>query len=134
MGFQVMNVITVNQQSNRARVGSDIVLVNGWGITSGLGPVELENDRAALPEGIERQTAKILSNLEILLKAAGLGRENVVAVRIYLVDAARLLERLNAAYVGFFAAERLPARTVIGVNHLTRGSQVEMDFVLCSQV
>ena len=44
----------------------------------------------------------------------------------------RLLERLNAAYVGFFAADRLPARTVIGVDHLTRGSQVEMDFVLCS--
>jgi enamine deaminase RidA (YjgF/YER057c/UK114 family) len=134
MGPFTMNVITVNQQSNRAGVGSDIVLVNGWGITSGLGPVELENDRAPLPEGIERQTAKILSNLEILLKAAGLGRENVVAVRVYLVDAPRLLERLNAAYVGFFAADRLPARTVIGVSHLTRGSQVEMDFVLCSQV
>ena len=129
-----MNVITVNQQSNRARLGSDIVLVNGWGITSGLGPVDLENDRAPLPEGIERQTAKVLSNLETLLQAAGLGRENVVAVRVYLVDAPRLLERLNAAYTGFFATDRLPARTVIGVNHLTRGSQVEMDFVLCSQV
>jgi enamine deaminase RidA (YjgF/YER057c/UK114 family) len=35
--------------------------------------------------------------------------------------------------VGFFAGDRLPARTVLGVNHLTRGSQVEMDFVLCSQ-
>jgi enamine deaminase RidA (YjgF/YER057c/UK114 family) len=134
MGPLAMHVITVNQQSNRARVASDIVMVNGWGITSGLGPVELENDRAPLPEGIERQTAKILSNLEILLQAAALGRENVVAVRVYLVDAPRLLERMNAAYVGFFAADRLPARTVLGVNHLTRGSQVEMDFVLCSQI
>jgi 2-iminobutanoate/2-iminopropanoate deaminase len=130
----MMNVITVNQQSARARHGSDIVLVNGWGLTSGLGPVDLQNDRAALPEGIERQTAKVLSNLDTLLKAAGLGRENVVAVRVYLVDAPRLLERFNAAYVGFFASDRLPARTVIGVNHLTRGSQIEMDFVLCSQV
>jgi 2-iminobutanoate/2-iminopropanoate deaminase len=130
----MMNVITVNQQSARARHGSDIVLVNGWGLTSGLGPVDLQNDRAALPEGIERQTAKVLSNLDTLLKAAGLGRENVVAVRVYLVDAPRLLERFNAAYVGFFASDRLPARTVVGVNHLTRGSQIEMDFVLCSQV
>jgi enamine deaminase RidA (YjgF/YER057c/UK114 family) len=129
-----MNVITVNQQSRRARVGSDIVLVNGWAMTSGLGPVELDNDRVALPEGIERQTAKILSNLEILLKAAGLSRDNVVAVRVYLVDAPRLLERMNAAYEGFFAADRLPARTVLGVSHLTRGSQIEMDFVLCSQM
>lgn len=129
-----MNVITVNQQSNRARTGSDIVLVNGWGMTAGLGPVELENDRAPLPEGIERQTAKVLSNLEIVLKAAGLTRENVVAVRVYLVDAPRLLDRFNAAYVGFFAGDRLPVRTVLGVSHLTRGSQIEMDFVLCAQV
>jgi 2-iminobutanoate/2-iminopropanoate deaminase len=134
METSMMNVITINQQSSRAKVGSDIVLVNGWGMTSGLGPVEFDNDRAPLPEGIERQTAKILSNVEILLKASGLSRENVVAVRVYLVDAPRLLDRLNAAYVGFFAADRLPARTVIGVNHLTRGSQVEMDFVICSQV
>jgi enamine deaminase RidA (YjgF/YER057c/UK114 family) len=129
-----MNVITVNEHSSRARVGSDIALVNGWGMTSGLGPVDLENDRVPLPEGIERQTKKVLSNLETLLKAAGMGRQNVVAVRVYLVDAPRLLERLNAAYEGFFASDRMPARTVIGVHHLTRGSQVEMDFVLASQV
>ena len=129
-----MHVITVNEGSNRARVGSDIVLVNGWGITSGLGPVDLENDRVPLPEGVEKQTQKIFANLDILLKAAGLGREKVVAVRVYLVEAPRLLERMNAAYVGYFAADRLPARSVIGVNYPTRGSQIEMDFVLSAQV
>jgi len=126
----MMHVVTVNQRSNRARVGSDIVLVNGWAITSGLGPVDLENDRVPLPEGIEKQTRKIFANLDILLKAAGLSRENVVAVRVYLVEAPRLLERMNTAYVGYFPADRLPARSVIGANYLTRGAQIEMDFVL----
>ena len=129
----MMHVISINQQSARAKLASDVVLVNGWGIVSGVGPVDLENDRVPLPEGIEKQTKKVLANLETLLKAAGLGREHVVAARVYLVEAPRLLERLNSAYVGFFAADRLPARTVIGVSHLTRGSQVEMDFVLCTQ-
>jgi 2-iminobutanoate/2-iminopropanoate deaminase len=128
------NVITINERSVRARTGGDIVLVNGWGITSGIGPVDLENDRTPLPEGIERQTKKILANLETLLKAAGMGRENVVAVRIHLVEMPRLLERMNSAYVGFFPADRMPARTVIGVSHLTRGSQVEMDFTLSTEV
>ena len=128
------NVITINERSVRAKTGGDIVLVNGWGITSGIGPVDLENDRTPLPEGVERQTVKILANLDRLLKAAGIGRENVVAVRIYLVEMPRLLERMNSAYEGFFAADRLPARTVIGVNHLTRGSQVEMDFTLSAEV
>jgi 2-iminobutanoate/2-iminopropanoate deaminase len=129
-----MNTVTINDKSVRARIGSDIVLVNGWAITSALGPVDLENDRTPLPEGVEAQTRKILSNLEIVLRAAGLTRDNVVAVRVFLVEAPRLLERFNSAYVGFFQADRLPARSLIGVTYLTRGAQVEMDFVLNSQV
>jgi 2-iminobutanoate/2-iminopropanoate deaminase len=128
-----MNAITINDMSARARIASDIVTANGWAITSALGPVDLENDRIPLPEGVEAQTRKILSNLEIILKAAGLTRDNVVAVRVYLVEAPRLLERMNAAYVGFFSADRLPARSLVGATYLTRGAQVEMDFVLSSQ-
>jgi 2-iminobutanoate/2-iminopropanoate deaminase len=126
------NTITINGQSARARIASDLVLANGWAITSALGPVDLQNDRTPLPEGVEAQTRKILANLEIILKAAKLTRDDVVAVRVYLVDAPRLLERMNAAYVGFFAAEHLPARSLVGATYLTRGAQVEMDFVLNS--
>jgi 2-iminobutanoate/2-iminopropanoate deaminase len=129
----MMNTITINDKSARARVASDIVLMNGWAITSALGPVDLENDRIPLPEGVEAQTRKILSNLETILRAAGLTRDNVVAVRVYLVEAPRLLERMNAAYIGFFRADRLPARSLVGATWLTRGAQVEMDFVLNSQ-
>jgi 2-iminobutanoate/2-iminopropanoate deaminase len=129
-----MNVITVSEKSNRAKFGGDIVLVNGWGITSGIGPIDLENDRVPLPEGVEKQTQKIFANLDVILKAAGLGRENVVAVRVYLVEAARLLERMNSAYVGFFPPDRMPARSVVGASYLTRGAQVEMDFVVCGEV
>ena len=125
-----MDAITINHQSARARIASDIVTANGWAITSGLGPVDLENDRVPLPEGVEAQTRKVLSNLETILQAAGLTRDNVVAVRVYLVEAPRLLERMNAAYVGFFPADRLPARSMVGATYLTRGAQVEMDFVL----
>jgi enamine deaminase RidA (YjgF/YER057c/UK114 family) len=125
-----MQAITISEKSARARIGSDIVLVDGWGITSSIGPIDLENDRVPLPEGVENQARKVFANLEVLLKAAGLGRENVVAVRVYLVEAPRLLERLNSAYVGFFSSDRPPARSLIGVQHLTRGAQVEMEFVL----
>jgi 2-iminobutanoate/2-iminopropanoate deaminase len=129
----MMTTITINNKSARGKIASDLVLLNGWGITSALGPVDLENDRTPLPEGVEAQTKKIFANLEIILNAAGLSRANVVAVRVYLVEAQRLLERLNSAYVGFFSAERLPARSLVGANYLTRGAQVEMDFVVNSQ-
>src|SRR6266851_9322380 len=120
--------ITANPGAARGELASDIVLVNGWGFISGLSPIDLADDRVPLPEGIERQTRKVFANLEVLLQKAGLATENVVAVRVSLVELPRLYERMNEAYAGFFAAGRLPARSVVGVSHLPRGAQVEMDF------
>ena len=104
--------------------------VAGWGFVSGIGPVELDNPAVALPEAVEDQTRKILANLEKLLKKRGLGREHVVSVRIHLVDFKRFHERMNRAYEGFFAADKRPARSCIGVAALTRGALVEMDFIV----
>jgi enamine deaminase RidA (YjgF/YER057c/UK114 family) len=41
---------------------------------------------------------------------------------------------MNAVYSGFFHADRMPARSVIGATYLTRGAQIEMDFVLSAQI
>ena len=122
--------MAANPGAARAALASDIVLVNGWGFISGLSPIDLADDRVPLPEGIERQTRKIFANLDVLLQKAGLAKENVVAVRVSLVEFPRLYERMNEAYAGFFAADRLPARSVVGVSHLPRGAQITMDFVL----
>jgi len=122
--------VAANPGAARAALASDIVLVNGWGFISGLSPIDLADDRVPLPEGIERQTRKIFANLEVLLQKAGLAKEHVVAVRVSLVEFPRLYERMNEAYAGFFAADLLPARSVVGVSHLPRGAQIAMDFVL----
>jgi 2-iminobutanoate/2-iminopropanoate deaminase len=122
--------IAADPGTARAALASDILLVNGWGFLSGLLPIDLADDRAPLPEGVERQTQKIFANLEALLERAGLAKENIVSVRVSLVEFPRLYERMNEAYSGFFAAGRLPARSCVGVSYLPRGAQVAMDFVL----
>lgn len=122
--------IAASRNATRSRYASDLVLVDGWGIVSGVLPIDLANDRVHLPEQIEAQTRKVLANLEIILKPHGLGKEQVIAVRIALVDLPRLEERMETAYAGFFAADRLPTRSVIGVNHLPRGALIAMDFML----
>ena len=127
-----MTYLTVNASAARARLGSDVVLVNGWGFISGLGPIDLTDDRVPLPEGVEAQTKQIFANLDVLLGTAGLTKENVVSVRVSLLEYPRLYERMNTAYAGYFLPDPLPARSCVGVSHLTRGAQVEMDFVLCA--
>jgi len=122
--------ITTRPDAQRAGHGSDLVLIDGWGAISGVLPIDLGNDRTHLPEQVEAQTKKVLANLETILAARGLGTESVVAVRIALVDLPRLQERMETAYAGFFPANRLPARSVVGVSHLPRGALVAMDFTL----
>jgi 2-iminobutanoate/2-iminopropanoate deaminase len=126
-----MPFITTRQEAARAALGSDIVMAGGWGFLSNLLPIDLDNDRTPLPEGVERQVEKIFANLDTLLAAMTLTKDHVVAVKIHLAEMPRLYERMNAAYAEYFAADRLPARSVVGVANLVRGAQVMMDFVLC---
>jgi 2-iminobutanoate/2-iminopropanoate deaminase len=106
------------------------VWVDGWGFVSGVGPVELGNPSVALPEAVEDQTRKVLSNLDKLLHKRGLGAQHVVSVRIHLVEFKRFHERMYRAYEAHFQDKRAPARSCIGVAALTRGALVEMDFIV----
>jgi 2-iminobutanoate/2-iminopropanoate deaminase len=125
-----VELIALTKHSSRARLASDIVLVDDWAVIAGVQPIDLDNDRVALADGIEGQTRKVLANLDRLLQVAGLRQEHVVWVRVSLVDFSRLYERMNLAYVEYFPSDRLPARSCIGVTALTRGALVEMDFMV----
>ena len=122
--------ITVAGESTRSRLASDLVVAGELGFVSGVRGVDLDNDRVPLAEKVEAQTEKIFSNLDAILHAAGLERRHLVSVRVHLVDFERLFERMNKAYLGCMGAAPLPARTCVGVTQLTRGAQVEMDFVV----
>jgi 2-iminobutanoate/2-iminopropanoate deaminase len=125
-----MEFMALNKHSSRARLASDVVLVDEWAVIAGVQPIDLDNDRVPLADGIEGQTRQVLANLDRLLQAAGLRKEHVVSVRVSLVDFPRLHERMNLAYVEYFPPDRLPTRSCIGVTALTRGALVEMDFMV----
>ncbi len=122
--------ITLASAGARSRLASDVVIAGELGFVSGVRAADLNNERVPLPEKVEAQTEKIFSNLDAILQAAGLERRNVVAVRVYLIEFERLFERMNTAYLRCIAVAPLPARSCVGVTQLTRGAQVEMDFVV----
>ena len=126
----LMEFISTRNEAARSRLTSDLVLVDGWGFVAGLQPIDLDNDRTPLPEQVEAQTRKVLANLERILAAAELDRENVVAVRVALVDLPRLYDRMASAYAGYFPPDRLPAMSCIGAAALPRGALVAMDVVV----
>ena len=119
-------------ENARAKLAADLVVAGGLAFVSGLGPVDLSNERVPIPEKVEAQVRKIFANLDAVLEPAGFARANLAFVRVHLVDFERLIERVDKTYLECIGEGTLPARTVVGVTHLTRGALVEMDFVVCT--
>lgn len=89
----------------------------------------LPDDPTTLVSGdIGDQTRAVMENLKTVLAAAGSSLERVVFARVYLVNF-QDFDRMNAVYASYFAADRLPARTCIGVTGLAVGALVEIDLV-----
>jgi reactive intermediate/imine deaminase len=79
------------------------------------------------PGGIGPETRQALANVELVLQAAGLRRENVVLCHIYIPDVA-LWDEVNAVYAEFFGAHK-PARAVIPTTRLHGDCLVEIEAV-----
>ena len=74
----------------------------------------------------EVQATQILRNLTAALKDYGVGLEDLLIVRVYLVDLAEFAG-FNRAWSAVFK-DRPPARTTVGVSALPLGARVEMEF------
>lgn len=89
----------------------------------------LPDDPTKIIDGtIEDQTRRVMENLEIVLGSAGSSLERTVFARVYLVNF-QDFDRMNAVYSSYFAPDRLPGRTCIGVTGLALGALVEIDLV-----
>jgi reactive intermediate/imine deaminase len=108
---------------------SHAVEVDGWVFMTGQMPTDPAAPDAPLPTGVEAQTRRVMENLRLVLNGAGLDFEHVVQVRIYLTNFERDYAAMNAVYRGYFPADRLPARTTVGVTALAVEALVEIDMV-----
>ncbi|MEP2943197.1 MAG: RidA family protein [Hyphomicrobiales bacterium] len=87
-----------------------------------------EPDRP-LPEGIEAQTRRVMDNLIIVLEGMGLTLASVAQVRVYITEFKRDYAAMNEVYQSYFPADRLPARTCVGVTGLAVDALVEIDMI-----
>jgi reactive intermediate/imine deaminase len=87
------------------------------------------DDSLPIPPGIEAQTRKVMDNLTRVLRGCGLSLANVVCVRIFLTDFDGDYAAMNKIFSTYFADDRRPARTTVGVTALARGGIVEIDMI-----
>jgi reactive intermediate/imine deaminase len=114
-----------------AQVGpySHAVELDGWLFITGQLATDPDDDSRPIPDGIEAQTHKVIDNLKRVLSGLGSGLEQVVSVRAFLTHFERDYAPFNEIYRTYFAADRLPARTTVGVTALARGGLIEIDMI-----
>jgi reactive intermediate/imine deaminase len=108
---------------------SHAVESDGWVFLTGQMPFTDTSIDTPYPDGIEAQTHAVMANLTTVLTGCGLALSNVLSARIYLTCFDEDYGRMNAVYRCYFAADRMPARTCIGVTALAKGARIEIDFV-----
>ena len=125
-----MNIEHLVFDDGPKRVGpfSHAVKAGGFLFVTGQMPT-LTNDPTKLIEGdIISQTHQVMKNLKHVLTAANTSLEDVVFVRIYLINF-QDFDKMNAVYESYFTSDKLPARTCIGVTGLAVGASVEIDLI-----
>ncbi len=112
---------------------SHAVEADGWVFVTGQMPFPVTADDTSIdkgyPDGIAAQTDQVMRNLATVLAGCGLGLEHVVQARVFLTHFDDDYDTMNATYARWFAPDRRPARTCIGVTGLAKGARGEIDFV-----
>ena len=108
---------------------SHAVEADGWVILTGQMPTNPQAPDAALPDGIEAQTRRVMDNLALILGKLGLDFSHVVQCRCFLTEFERDYATFNETYQTYFPEDRRPARTTVGVTALAVGALVEVDCI-----
>jgi len=91
------------------------------------GQIGLDPSTGSLVEGVVAQTSRALSNLDAVLRAAGMGLGSVVKTTVFMVDLEEFVP-MNEEYGKHFTPP-FPARSTVQVAALPRGARVEIEAV-----
>ncbi len=123
-----MTLHRVHTDDAPAAIGpySQAMVADGWVFCSGqipLDPVSME-----LVDGdVSAQTEQVMTNLRVVLEAAGARLDTVVKTTIFLADMGDFAA-VNAVYGRHFGDHR-PARATVAVRELPKSVAVEIECV-----
>ena len=104
---------------------SQAIRAGGFLFTSGQIPIDPASGTVTA-QGIEEQTHQICKNLGEVLKAAGMGFENVVKTTCFL-DSMDDFAAFNEVYAKYFTSK--PARSCVEVAKLPKGVLAEVELI-----
>jgi len=118
----------INTSAAPAAIGpySQAIQVGNLIFTSGQIPIDPATG-SFVEGGIKEQTRQSLSNVQAILREAGLSMSNVIKTTVFMADM-NDFAAMNEVYAQFFA-EPFPARSAVAVKTLPKGALVEIEVI-----
>ena len=92
------------------------------------GQIPLDPKSGQIVQGaIEAQTRRVMENITAVLRAEGLGFENIVKTTIFLTNL-NDFQTVNELYGSYFKSDP-PARSTVQVSALPKGANVEIEVI-----
>lgn len=91
------------------------------------GQLPLDKEKNCFPESIEEQTAMSLKNLNGVIQEAGLEKDDLQKVTIFMKNISDY-EKMNEVYANFFD-QKFPARSAFEVGNLPKGALIEIEAI-----
>lgn len=120
-----MEIISTNNAPQAVGSYSQAILVNGTLYASGQIAIDPETQKM-VENDIVAQTERICKNIEGVLKAAGMGFENVVKTTCFLADMADF-GTFNGIYEKYFISK--PARSCVAAKALPKNALAEIEII-----
>lgn len=120
-----MEIISTNNAPQAVGPYSQAISVNGTLYASGQIAIDPETQKM-VENDIVAQTERICKNIEGVLKAAGMGFENVVKTTCFLADMADF-GTFNGIYEKYFISK--PARSCVAAKALPKNALAEIEII-----
>ncbi len=92
------------------------------------GQIPVDPSTGDIPETIEAQAHRVLSNLRAVIEEAGAELEDVVKTTLFLTDL-NTFATVNAIYGEYFDEKNAPARSTVQVAALPKDVFIEIDAI-----
>lgn len=122
----MLQVVTSSDAPAAIGPYSQAIMAGGFMFASGQIPLDPKTMQV-VEGGVEAQVRQVLTNVEAVLKAAGLTKESVVKTTMFL-KSMEDFEKVNPIYAEFFGDHK-PARSTIEVARLPKDVLVEIECV-----
>jgi 2-iminobutanoate/2-iminopropanoate deaminase len=126
MGRNTLGIVVADNAPRAIGPYSQAVVVDGLVFTAGQIALDPRSGEIVGRSAAE-QTEQVLTNLAMILQAAGSGLPLVVKTTVYLLDMADF-SAMNEVYAKHFAGHR-PARATVQAAALPKAARVEIDAI-----